>query len=130
MCAYYNVSKTQWIQYKKSHLELDELLCNAKKQLQVDLVNKAYEVAIGGDYVETTSVEYYELKDGVKVVTGGKVTKHTRHCKPDVGMLQFLLINRFSEDFAKDPQVIALRKKALELAEKKGTPLPDNWGEV
>ena len=130
MCAYYNVSKTQWIQYKKNNPELNELLCNAKKQLYTELVNKAYEIATGGTYVETTTVVYYEIKDGKKIETGGKTTTHTRHSKPDAGMLQFLLINRFPEDFAKDPQVIALRKKAMELAEKKGTPLPDNWGEV
>lgn len=131
LCAYYNISKTQWIQYKHNNPELSELLYNAKKVLKIELTNKAYEVAVGGTYIETTVVEYYDLdKDGRKVITGGKTTTHTRYNKPDVGMLQFLLINRFPDEFVRDPQTIELRKKALELAEKKGTPLPDNWGEV
>ena len=40
-------------------------------------------------------------------------------------MIQFLLINRFSGEFARDPQAIELRKKALELA--KDGKLPDGW---
>jgi hypothetical protein len=37
-------------------------------------------------------------------------------------MIQFLLINRFPSEFARDPQAIELRKKALELAERNGFP--------
>ena len=33
-------------------------------------------------------------------------------------MLQFLLINRISDEFARDPHVLKLRQKALELAEQ------------
>ena len=40
-------------------------------------------------------------------------------------MIQFLLINRFTDDFARDPQIVALRKKALELAEQGKLP-PDS----
>ena len=126
LCAYYEVGKTQWTQYKKDHPELAEILCNAKKALKTELINRAYEVATGGTYVETTIVEYYTIKDGQKVVTGGKTTTHKRYSKPDAGMLQFLLINRFPDEFARDPHAVELRKKALELAEQGKAP-SDGW---
>ena len=127
LCAYYKVSKTQWIQYKHDNSELSELLFSAKNYFKVAIINKAYEAAIGGTYEEITEVEYYELDDdGKKVVTGGKTTTTTKYNKPDVGMLQFLLLNRFPEDFARDPQTLELRKKALELA-KKGKAPDQNW---
>lgn len=126
LCAYYEVGKTQWTQYKKDHPELAEILCNAKKALKTELINRAYEVATSGTYVETTIVEYYTIKDGQKVVTGGKTTTHKRYSKPDAGMLQFLLINRFPDEFARDPHAVELRKKALELAEQGKAP-SDGW---
>lgn len=36
-----------------------------------------------------------------------------RYARADAGMIQFLLINRYPEDFARDPQVLSLRKEAL-----------------
>ncbi len=126
LCAYYKVSKTQWTQYKHNETELSELLLQAKQVLKFNLVNKAYEAAIGGTYEEVTVVEYYTLENGEKVITSGKTTTTTKYNKPDVGMLQFLLINRFPEDFMRDPQTVALRKKALELAEKGKAP-DKNW---
>lgn len=125
LCAYYRVSKTQWYQYKKDHPELTETLFRAKCMLQTELINKAYEVAVGGTYIETITVEYYKQENGVKTITGGKTTVHEHYQKPDAGMLQFLLINRFPDDFARDPHAVELRKKALELAEKGATPSTD-----
>lgn len=112
ICQYYNVGKTQWAQYKKDNPELNETLFKAKTALGVDLVNKSYQVAMGYEYEETTTQEY---KDKSGNVTGTKKTTYKRHAKADAGMLQFLLINRFSDQFARDPQMIELRKKALEL---------------
>lgn len=130
LCAYYKVSKTQWTQYKKDNSVLSDLLYHARKTCQFSLVNKAYEAAIGGTYEEITEVEYYSVTDqGEKVVTGGKVTKVTKFNKPDVGMLQFLLINRFPEEYARDPHMVELRKKAIELA-KEGKALDQDWGGV
>lgn len=112
ICQYYNVGKTQWAQYKKDNPELNETLLKAKTALGVDLVNKSYDVAMGYDYEETTTQEY---KDKNGNITGTKTTTYKRHAKADAGMLQFLLINRFGDQFARDPQLLELRKKALEL---------------
>ena len=70
---------------------------------------------MGYDYTETTTVEF---KDKEGNVTGSKTTTYTRHAKADGNMIQFLLINRFSDEYARDPQAIELRKKSLELAER------------
>ncbi len=115
LCLYYGVGKTQWVQYKKDNPELTEILCKGKNASRVDLSNKAFTVAMGYDYEETTTVTF---KDKQGNVTGSKTTTYKRHAKADGNMIQFLLINRFTDDFARDPQAIELRKKALELAEQ------------
>lgn len=114
LCEYYDVGKTTWAKYKKDNPELAETLLKAKQEYRTDLINKSYEVAMGYDYEEETTVT---IKDKAGNITGTKTTKTKRHAKADAGMLQFLLINRFSSDFMRDPQIVALRKKALELAE-------------
>lgn len=112
ICEFYGVGKTQWAQYKKDNAELNEILCKAKTELKTNLANKAYEVAIGYTYEETTTVEYKD-KDGK--ITGYKTTTNKKYAKADAGMLEFLLINRFSDEFARDPQMVELRRQALKL---------------
>ncbi len=115
LCAFYGVGKTQWAKYKKDNPELSETLYKAKAELKTDLINKSYNVAMGYDYEEETTVT---LKDKQGNVTGSKTTKFRRHAKADAGMIQFLLINRYPSEYARDPQAIELRKKALELAKE------------
>lgn len=121
ICKYYGVGKTQWAQYKKDYPELTETLCRAREAQKGDLIDNAYRVAMGYYYEETkTSTVIIDGKPHTKT----EVTK--KYSKPDAGMLQFLLINRFTAEFARDPQMVALRKKALELAEQGKIP-PDGW---
>lgn len=115
LAEYYGVGKTSWAKYKKENPEFKETLYKANQDFKTDLCNKSYELAMGYEYTEETTVT---LKDTKGNVTGTKTTVHKRHAKADAGMLQFLLINRFSDEFARDPQMVALRKKALELAEQ------------
>ena len=121
ICAYYGVGKTQWAQYKKDNPELTETLLRAREAQKDDLLNNAYRVAIGYYYEEThTTTVIIDGKPHTKTYTDRK------YAKPDAGMIQFLLINRFSGEFARDPQAVELRKKALELA-KDGKLPPDGW---
>lgn len=121
ICAVLGVGKTQWAQYKKDNPELTETLLRARELQKGDLLNNAYRVAIG---------YYYEETHTTTVVIDGKPHTKTyvdkKYAKPDAGMIQFLLINRFAGEFARDPQAIELRKKALELA-KEGKIPPDGW---
>lgn len=115
LCEYYGVGATQWAEYKKKYPELTETLLNAKQELKTNLENRAFKVAMGYDYEETTTVVF---KDPDGKITGSKTTTYKRHAKADAGMLQFLLINRNPDEYARDPQTVALRKKALELQEQ------------
>lgn len=115
LAEYYNVGKTSWAKYKKENPEFAETLCKARTEFKTELVNRAYQIAMGYEYEEETTVT---LKDKAGNVTGTKTTHHKRYAKADAGMLQFLLINRASDEYCRDPQTIELRKKALELAEQ------------
>lgn len=115
LCQYYGVGRTQWAEYKRKYPELSETLSKARQEFKTKLVNRSYEVAMGYSYEESTSIE---IKTDDGQVLGVKKTTYTKYAKADAGMLQFLLINRFPDEFARDPQAIELRKKALELAEQ------------
>lgn len=123
LCAFFGVGKTQWAQYKRDNPELTETLLRAKESCKEDLLDNAYRVAMGYEYIEETTEEI-KATDGH--IIGHKTKTYKRYAKPDAGMLQFLLINRFTAEFARDPQMVALRKKALELAEQGKLP-PDGW---
>ena len=122
LCEYYGVGKTSWAKYKKENPELAETLYKAKQEFKTELISNAYKIAVGYEYEETT-VEEIRNKEGELI--GTKTKRYTRFAKPDAGLLQFLIINRFSDEFARDPQIVALRKKALELAEQGKLP-PDS----
>ena len=105
ICKYYGVGKTQWAQYKKDYPELTETLLRARESAKQDLLDNAYRVAVG---------YYYEETHTTTVIIDGKPCKKTyidrKYAKPDAGMIQFLLINRYSGEFARDPQAVELRK--------------------
>lgn len=123
ICDFYGVGKTQWADYKKKYPELTETLSRARAAQKKDLLDNAFRIAIGYEYEE----EYTEeIKDKNGAIVGSKTRKQKKYAKPDAGMLQFLLINRFTAEYARDPQMVALRKKALELAEQGKIP-PDGW---
>ena len=124
LAEYYHVGKTSWAKYKKDYPEFAEILCKAKRECNTDLINRAYQVAMGYEYEEETTVT---IKDKAGNVTGTKTTKHKRFARADGGMLQFLLINRNPDEFARDPQILEPRRKALELAEQ-GKTSPDMEG--
>lgn len=107
---FYGVGKTMWYEYKKRYSELNELLFNAKQICRVNLLNRAFEVANGYEYTETTTEE---VKDKDGNITGTKTKVVKRYARADAGMIQFLLINRYPEDFARDPQASNLRKESL-----------------
>jgi hypothetical protein len=126
LCEYYGVGRTAWAEYKKRYPELTETLLRAREELHTELVNRAYQVAIGYEYKETTQVEYTDENGDVK---SGKTTTVTRYAKADPGMLQFLLINRFPSEYSRDPQVLKVREETLEL-KKRLAENTDEEGEI
>lgn len=124
LATYYDVGKTSWAKYKKENPELVETINKAKTEFRTEIVSRAYEVAMGYEYTESTTVTITDTEGNP---IGEKTTTYKKYAKADAGMLQFLLINRISDEFARDPQILALRKKALELAER-GQTAPDMEG--
>ena len=112
ICTYYGVGRTQWAQYKKNNAELVEALCRGRERHKTELINKAHEIAMGYEYTEKIMVELHDKEGNI---TGTKTTTKKLQQKPDSGMIQFLLINRYHEEFARDPQVLAMRRELLEL---------------
>lgn len=127
LCAYYGVGRTAWADYKKRYPELTETLLRAREILHTELVNRAYMVAMGYEYTETTEVKYTDEKGTVK---SSKTTTVTRYAKADPGMLQFLLINRFPSEYYRDPQVYELRRENLELKKRLAESGDDEGGEI
>lgn len=115
LCEFYGVGRTVWADYKKKYPELTETLSRARVICKTELVNRAYMVAIGYEYEETTTVTYTDEKGKV---TGGKTTTVTKYSKADANMLQFLLINRYHDEFARDPQILEIRRELLKLKEQ------------
>ena len=99
ICKFYGVGKTQWAQYKKDYPELTETLLRAREAGKADLLDNAYRVAVG---------YYYEETHTTTVIIDGKPHTKTyvdrKYAKPDAGMIQFLLINRFSGEFARSEE--------------------------
>jgi len=120
---YYDVGSTQWWTYKRKYPEFAETLYKATQDFKFELINEAYKIAHGYEYTEVKTVEEKDVDGKVlSVVT----TTQKRYAKADAAMLQFLLINRFPAEFARDPQTVELRKKAL--AQNKSLPFEDSEG--
>lgn len=97
--------------YKAEHEQLQASLKKGRKDLVFELKSALIKKAVGFDYTETS--ETYE---------GGVLTKRetkVKHAQPDVAAINLLLKNYDKENWANDPQTLELRKKELELAEKK-----------
>lgn len=125
ICKQLGVGRTAWAEYKKKHPELNETLYRAREADKQALVDKAHQIANGYDYEETTEVKYYDKNGNL---TGSKITTVTKHAKADGGMMQFLLINRYPSDFARDPQILELRREILELKKQMAEKTDDMEG--
>lgn len=114
---FYEISKTQWWRYKQTHPELENTIAAAKEKLKADLVCKAYQVACG--YTITDEKTLYAYDDNGKEVKVSRSVQK-REIRPDANMIMWLLINRFPKEFARDPQVLELKKNAQKQSESNG----------
>ncbi len=111
------IAKTLGIGYstfrrcKEQHEQLRAALKNGRRDLVYQLRSTLIKKAIGFEYEEIS--ETYE---------DGELTKREikkKYATPDVAALNLLLKNYDAENWANDPQILAIRKKELELAERK-----------
>lgn len=128
-----NVGTTAFYDYKKKYPELREALKKGRRELVYELRSTLIQRAKGYDYTETKTVTE-ELKvpenvraalistgvkpediDNVKVI---KTEVMKKHLHPDIAALNLALKNYDKENWANDPQMLALREKELALRER------------
>ena len=97
--------------YKEQHEQLRAALKNGRQDLVYQLRSTLIKKAMGFEYEEIS--ETYESEE----LTKREVKK--KYAVPDVAALNLLLKNYDAENWANDPQILAIRKKDLELAERK-----------
>ena len=108
------IAISTWEKYKSENPELREALRKGKQDLICDLRDTLKKKAKGYSYTETKTVDKTE---------NGKHTTiketYTKYAQPDTGAIHLLLKNLDPEWKNDDQQTIDLKKKQLELTEKK-----------
>ena len=122
-----------WSLYKKQYPELVESLKKGRQNLVAELRSALIKKAKGFDYTETkVTTEEVKWPDEMYIalldagftpdqIKRSKLVKtEVAHKKaaPDVAALNLALKNYDKEDWANDPQALALKKKELELRER------------
>lgn len=97
--------------YKKQYQALNDALKKGRAELVKELRSTLIKRAKGFVYEESKKVK----KDGVVV----SEEIYTKTALPDVASLNLLLKNYDADNWANDPQALALKKKELELQKKK-----------
>lgn len=130
----FHVSYTgSWSKYKQDYPELVEALKKGRLNLVAELKSALIKRAQGYDYTEKKVVtEKVKLPEDMYIalleagftpeqITASQVIKtEIAHKKmaPDVAAINLALKNYDKENWANDPQMLAIRKKELELREK------------
>lgn len=97
--------------YKKQYPALNDALKKGRAELVKELRSTLIKRAKGFTYEESKKIK----KDGVVV----SEEIYTKAALPDVASLNLLLKNYDADNWANDPQTLALKKKELELQKKK-----------
>lgn len=115
MAKYFGVHVATWCDYKNKYSEFSEAIKKSRELLVCELKQSLVDKAKGFKYTEKKIVrEKNEVGD--LVIT--REEEYIKYSPPDVAALNLLLKNYDKENWANDPQVIALRKKELELRER------------
>ena len=107
--------------YKKDNEPLRASLKSGRKALVIELKSNLIRKAKGFEYSETKEIKEKNPDTGELEVVRIEVTK--KYSAPDVAANNLLLKNYDKENWRNDPAEYELKKKALELQEKK---LQDN----
>lgn len=128
-----NVGTTAFYEYKKKYPELREALKKGRRELVYELRSTLIQRAKGYDYTETKTVtEKLKVPENVRAalistgvkpedIDNAKVIKTEvmkKHLHPDIAALNLALKNYDKENWANDPQMLALREKELALRER------------
>lgn len=99
-----------WYRYKSEHSELKEAVKKGRLKLAEDLKSTLIRKAQGFTYEEKKTIK----ENGVVI----REEIYTKASPPDVAAINLLLKN-YDPDWKNDPAEYELKKKALELQEKK-----------
>lgn len=108
------VAESTWYKYKASEREFSEFLKNGRQSLIIQLRGALVKRAMGYEYTESKTVERVEPDGSVTMVT----ETYRKQALPDVAASNLCLKNYDRENWANDPQTLALRKEELELKKK------------
>lgn len=107
--------------YKRDYKPLQDAVKRGRKVLVMELKNALIQKAKGFEYTETKEVK--EINEDTKKLETVKIETVKKRTTPDVAAINLLLKNYDKENWRNDPAEYELKKKALELQEKK---LQDN----
>lgn len=128
-----NVGTTAFYDYKKKYPELREALKKGRRELVYELRSTLIQRAKGYDYTETKTVtEKLKVPENMRAalistgvkpedIDNAKLIKTEvmkKHLHPDIAALNLALKNYDKENWANDPQMLALREKELALRER------------
>lgn len=114
------VSRQTLCNYKNDYPEFFDILKNGRQSLVLELRGALVKKALGYKFQEIK--KYTKIEDGKAVQY---VEETTKEAAPDVAALNLCLKNYDSENWANDPQMMALKEK--ELALKREIAEKDNW---
>lgn len=102
--------------YKAKYKALADALKKGREVLVVELKNTLIKKAKGYDYEEVKTIEELD-EEGNLVITRKETYK--KHCQPDVAAINLMLKNYDRDFWRNDPAEYELKKRAVELQEKK-----------
>ena len=127
------IGYSTFIRYKNANEELRELIKNGRQTVVLKLRGALIERALGFKYEESKvvkeqvdfpeDIKKYLLENGFseEQISQSKVIKTEiikKYALPDVAALNLALKNYDKENWANDPQMLAIRKRELELREQ------------
>lgn len=104
------VSYSTFNKYKVEKSEFAELLKNGRQSLVLELRGALVKKALGFTYTEIK--KYQKTENGQAVAY---IEETTKTAPPDVAALNLCLKNYDPDDWANDPQALALKREELEL---------------
>lgn len=109
------VSRNCFYKYKKEKEEFGELLKNGRKSLVLQLRGALVKKALGFSYVEKKTIR---SRDMIGEPFTERIEETVKQSLPDVAALNLCLKNYDSDEWANDPQNLAIKKEELELKKK------------
>lgn len=111
------ISLSAWKRYKSHYEPLRASIKKGRKDLVMELRSTLIKKAKGFNYEESKTTK--ERVPGEDRLITTKEETFKKYAAPDVAALNLLLKNYDSENWANDPQALALRKEEIELQKQK-----------